>query len=167
MPMQDEPNVAAKRAAASAAKDRRLSRSLSQSAATIPDACKAWLNTFKCSSVGFSLPSQPTQATAALGQGLPLQRRSRQDRCIPDSCRLAAMSKSAASGHKRPLRPYNQRPSFHAMRSECDGLDGRVDGVKLTLDKLQPTTPRGCGWDRTASQGSDAPSCSRRRSRET
>src|SRR6516165_1393017 len=51
------------------------------------------------------------QLASEMGQGLPLRPRRQHVRCTPDSRRLLALPKSAASGHKRSFTPPPSNPS--------------------------------------------------------
>jgi hypothetical protein len=79
-------------------------------------------------------------------------------------------------------RPEHSRPEFMrrivrtSQKLTCVPPRPLVDPPKLCFSLASGfasfithwrTTPHGCGWDRTASQGSRAPFCSARRSRET
>ena len=64
---------------------------------------------------------------------VPLQRRSRQDRCIQDSCRLAATRKSAAPGQEETSAPVIDSAAQCRLISE----NHYVTSLPLSYDRLR------------------------------
>ncbi len=53
------------------------------------------------------------------GQGLPSRLRRHHDRCTPDSCRLAATRKSAASGQEQSFASLGLVPALKSINGHC------------------------------------------------